>query len=106
MREKEREREKRELSPLRFIRAPPCCVVGRFIRLLLRVTLEAGSYRCVSVGGSHGSAIDKDSKSMNIVNLHIGMLNSCYVADKQNWRESEREREREKEREREGERER
>ena len=28
---KERERERERLSPLHFIRAPPCCAVGRFI---------------------------------------------------------------------------
>ena len=58
--EREREREKR-VSPLLFERAPPCRAVGRFISQRLRVTGEAGSCQCVSVAGSHWSAIGKDS---------------------------------------------
>ena len=43
------------------------------------VPVEAGSCWCESVARSHGSAIGRDIKSMNIVYLHIGKLNLCYV---------------------------
>ena len=42
--------------PSLFIRAPPCCAVGRFISRHVRVTGEAGSRRRLRVAGSHGPA--------------------------------------------------
>ena len=60
------------------------------------VPVEAGSCRCESVACLHGLAIGRDSWSMNIVNLHIGKLNLCYVTYISNGR---REREGERRRE-------
>ena len=93
------EREKEYLST-RFLRAPPCCAVGRFISRRVRATVDVWTFSALTSRRSAGTASLWILSIFTLASWIYTMWPICTMGMRKGERERE-ERERERERERE-----